>query len=169
MITDAYNTVTVTAAALASGSSVFSTDAVDMRSDPKIASNAGDLGEGMPIYATLWVSSTFTGAGASAAIEIGFATASDGTGFSAIASTGALTVASGALSVGLPGSSGTAIHGYLLSVNIQPLRAGNYNPYLMARITASGGGSALNGAAKVMVTLEPIDGRVFYPSGFTVK
>lgn len=166
MITDAYNTVTATASALASGSSVFSSDAIDLRSSPT-ATNAGDIGEGTELYATLWVASTFTGGGASGTIDIGFATDAAGTGFAAIASTGAVTVASGTLSVGLPGSSGTAIHGYLLSVRIQPLRAGNYNPYLLVRITASG--AALTGAARLQLTLEPIDGRVFYPSGFSVK
>jgi hypothetical protein len=165
MITDAYNTLTVSTGTLASGSSIFSSDAVDLRLSGT-SSTAGDLGEGTTLYVSLFVTTSFAGAaGATAAISIGMATDAAGTGYSTIYATSATGFAS------LPASSSTDLQaGHLETFAIKPLKSAAYGPYLLLRITGGGGANLTAGTIRAHISLEPYDAKQIgiYASGYTV-
>lgn len=170
MITDAYNTLTVSTGTLASGSSVFSTDAIDLRLNQG-PTNSGDIGEGTPLYVSLFIVTTFAGAaGATANIEVGFATDAAGTSFGAIWSGGATVFGSipAATAVGAPGVNSQT--GHYVSFTVQPLKAGGYNPYLLMRITGGGGANLTAGSVRAHIAFEPYDAKQIgiYASGYTV-
>lgn len=172
MITDAYNTLTLSMAGVNNGAYGYAAtggvnDAIDLRLKAG-STSGGDIGEGKSLYITLVVTTNFAGAGASADLQVGFSsdpTTPAGT-WTSIFTTGATAITS--LVAGKSGSEGSAIHGYVVSYRIQPLRGQNYGPYLMLRGLASAA-NITAGVVKAHITLEPLDGRQFYDSGYVVQ
>ena len=170
MITDAYNTLTVSTGTLASGSSVYSTDAIDLRLNGT-ATTTGDIGEGTTLYVSLFITTTFAGSGgATANIEVGFATDAAGTSFGNVWSSGATAFGSipAATAAGAPGVNSQT--GHFVSFSVQPLKAGGFNPYLLLKITGGGGANLTAGTVRAHIALEPYDAKQIglYASGYTV-
>jgi hypothetical protein len=167
MITDAYNTLTYTVTnPLAPAGVQYSSDAIDLRLS-SAATTAGDLAEGQPLFVTLVVTTTFAGsAGGTANIEVGFATDAAGSSFSSVYSTGATVYTAIPAAVTSPSNAQTSV---LTSFALQPLRTGNFNPYLLVKCTG-GTANITAGAVKCYITMEPYDGRQLglLAGGFTV-
>jgi len=114
-----------------------------------------DVGEGREVYVVFTVNTTFLTL-TNLTFEIVTSANADLSSHTSIATTGAITLASGGLAAGKQ-----------YALRIPPEIAGTGKQYLGARYTV-GGSSATAGAVTADLVLDIQDGMKFYDSGFTV-